>query len=125
MTDHLEGAIAADQHWVLTLGCKDRPGIVHALSGAIVSARGNITESQQFSSTDTGRFFIRLQIESALSQANFEAMIAPIADRLDAEWQLDVVGRPIRTLLLGSTAAHCVNNLLFRQRSGYLPIHVP
>lgn len=125
MTDHLEGAIAADQHWVLTLVCQDRPGIVHALSGAIVSARGNITESQQSSSTDTGRFFIRLQIESALSQADFEAMIAPIASRLDAEWQLDVVGRPIRTLLLGSTAAHCVNNLLFRQRSGYLPIHVP
>ncbi|TPX00771.1 ACT domain-containing protein, partial [Schumannella luteola] len=40
-------------HWILTLVCDDRPGIVHAISGAVVEARGNITESQQFSSDDT------------------------------------------------------------------------
>ena len=42
-------------HWVLSLVCRDEPGIVHAVSGAIVAAGGNITESQQFSSADTGR----------------------------------------------------------------------
>ena len=47
-------------HWVLTFSCADQPGIVHAVSGAILAARGNITESQQFASTDTGRFFMRL-----------------------------------------------------------------
>ena len=40
-------------HWILTLICQDKPGIVHAISGAIVEASGNITESQQFSSDDT------------------------------------------------------------------------
>ncbi len=127
MSDRIDEASAnrPAQHWVLTLVCEDRPGIVHALSGAVVSAEGNITESQQFSSTDTGRFFIRLQIEAALTQSEFESAIVPIAERLGAEWQLDVVGRPIRTLILGSKAAHCVNSLLFRQRSGYLPIEVP
>ena len=41
--------------WVLTLQCPDRPGIVHAVTGAIEQAAGNITELQQFSSDDTAR----------------------------------------------------------------------
>jgi len=45
---------------VVTFVCDDKPGIVHAVSGAIVEAKGNITESQQFSSEDTGRFFMRV-----------------------------------------------------------------
>ena len=39
--------------------------------------------------------------------------------------RLDVVGRPARTLVLACTAAHCVNDLLFRQRAGQLPIEIP
>lgn len=39
-------------------------------------------------------------------------------------WRLDVVGRPVRTLVLVSTAAHCLNDLLFRQRSENLPIDI-
>ena len=112
-------------HWVLTFVCADRPGIVHALSGAIVAARGNITESQQFSSEDTGRFFLRLQVESPSTEQQFAAHLAPVAAHFDAEWRLDRVGRPVRTLVLVSTAGHCLNDLLFRQHSGQLPIEVP
>ncbi|WP_425313575.1 formyltetrahydrofolate deformylase [Plantibacter flavus] len=112
-------------HWVLSIICEDRPGIVHAISGAIVEADGNITESQQFSSDDTGRFFMRLQVEAAVSRERFEASIAPVVERYDLQWRLDVVGRPLRTLVLASTAAHCVNDLLFRQRAGQLPVEIP
>jgi formyltetrahydrofolate deformylase len=112
-------------HWVVTLVCPDRPGIVHAVSGAIVSARGNITESQQFTSTDTGRFFMRLQVESSAEREEFEKALAPVVDEYDMSWRLDVVNRPLRTLVLVSTAAHCLNDLLFRQRAGQLPVHIP
>lgn len=110
---------------MLTLVCADRPGIVHAISGAIVIAGGNITESQQFSSDDTGTFFMRLQVESGVDRSAFETAIAPVVARYDAIWKLDVVGRPLRTLVLVSTAAHCLNDLLFRQRAGQLPIELP
>jgi formyltetrahydrofolate deformylase len=40
-------------------------------------------------------------------------------------WKLDVVGRPLRTLVLVSTAAHCLNDLLFRARAGQLPVTLP
>ena len=116
---------SASTHWILTLVCLDQPGIVHAVSGAIVEASGNITESQQFSSDDTGTFFMRLQVEAAISREDFEAAIEPIARRYTITWQLDVVGRPLRTLVLVSTAAHCLNDLLFRRRAGQLPIEIP
>lgn len=112
-------------HWVLTLVCADRPGIVHAVSGAIVEARGNITESQQFSSADTGTFFMRLQMESSADRATLEAKIAPVTTHYDMAWKLDVVHRPLRALVLVSKTAHCLNDLLFRQRSGQLPVDVP
>jgi formyltetrahydrofolate deformylase len=120
-----DGVAEQSTHWVVTLVCADRPGIVHAISGAIVEAGGNITESQQFSSSDTGRFFMRLQVESAASRRAFEAALAPITTRYGMTWKLDVVGRPLRTLVLVSTAAHCLNDLLFRARAGQLPIELP
>ena len=112
-------------HWVLTFVCPDQPGIVHAVTGAIVAAKGNITESKQFSSDDTGRFFMRLQIESTSSREEFERELAPVLERYKMEHTLDVVGRKLRTLVLVSKSAHCLNDILFRQRAGYLPIEIP
>lgn len=116
---------SANTHWVLTLVCKDQPGIVHAISGAIVAANGNITESSQFTSDDTGRFFMRLQIESAVPRDHFVKQITPVAERYDMVWELDEVGRPMKTLVLVSKSAHCLNDMLFRQRAGQLPVELP
>jgi formyltetrahydrofolate deformylase len=112
-------------HWILTLVCTDQPGIVHAVSGAIVQAAGNITESQQFSSNDTGMFFMRLQVESTSNRATFEAAIAPVVAKYGMTWELDVVGRRLRTLVLVSKAGHCLNDLLYRQRASQLSVDVP
>ncbi len=112
-------------HWLLTLACDDRPGIVHAVTGAIAQAYGNITELQQFSSPESNRFFMRVQVQSGFDRSVFEHAITPIANSLDAEWVLDYVGRPRRTLILASKAGHCLNDLLFRARSGYLQIEIP
>jgi len=112
-------------HWILTLVCEDRSGIVHAISGAVVEAGGNITESQQFSSDDTGHFFMRLQVESAATRESFEAALAPVIERYDMDWTLDVVGRPLRTLVLVSKAGHCLNDLLYRERAGQLTVDIP
>jgi formyltetrahydrofolate deformylase len=111
------------EHWVLTFVCPDKPGIVHAISGAVVQARGNITESKQFTS-ESNNFFMRLQIESDIDRKDFEDIIAETAAKYQMQWQLDVVGRPMKTLVLASKAAHCLNDMLFRQLSGQIPIEV-
>lgn len=110
-------------HLVVTLHCPDRPGIVHALTGAIVSAGGNIIELQQFSSPDTGHFFTRVEVTEADSE-DLTREIRAVADGLSATYQVDDAGRPMRTLVLASKAGHCVNDLLFRARGGELPIEV-
>lgn len=111
--------------WVISLACDDRPGIVHALTSAVVAVNGNITELQQFSSDDTGRFFTRIEVEASADEKRWRDFLTPVCDELGADWHLDQVGRPVRTLVLASTAAHCVNDLLFRHRSGLLEVDIP
>jgi len=113
------------EHWVLTFVCPDLKGIVHAISGAVVDAGGNITESQQFTSEDTGRFFMRLQIEASITKSDFEKQFEKIAEAFQLEYVLDFVDRPMRTVVLVTKADHCLNDLLYRQRAGQLPITVP
>lgn len=112
------------EHWVLTFVCKDRPGIVHAISGAVVEIGGNITESKQYTSTDTGRFFMRLQIEADITKSAFEKQFEKIAAEFQMEYVLDFVGRKMRTVVLASKAGHCLNDLLYRQRAGMLPVEI-
>jgi len=116
---------SATEHWELTFICPDKPGIVHAISGAVVKVGGNITESKQFTSEDTGRFFMRLQIEAAVARPVFEAELESIARTYAMEYNLDTVGRPMKTLVLVTKAGHCLNDLLFRQRAGLVPIEIP
>ena len=110
---------------MVTFVCDDKPGIVHAVSGAIVEAKGNITESQQFSSEDTGRFFMRVQVETTSDYASFQAALAPVIERYDMTAEINTVGRPLRTLILASSAGHCLTDLLVRQRDGHLTIDIP
>jgi formyltetrahydrofolate deformylase len=110
--------------WVLTLSCPDRPGIVAAVAGLIAEHGGNITESQQFGDPLSGRFFMRVQVDADATQDELERALAALADRFGMDWTLDVAGRPVRTLVMVSTAAHCLNDLAFRQRSEGLPIDV-
>ncbi|MBC7549885.1 MAG: formyltetrahydrofolate deformylase, partial [Cellulomonas sp.] len=111
-------------HWVLILSCPDRPGIVHAVAGLLAERGGNITESQQFGDPLSGQFFMRVQVEATATRAELAGPLAKLAARFEMTWKLDVVGRPIRTLVMGSTAAHCLNDLAFRQRSEGLPIEI-
>ena len=110
---------------MVTFVCDDKPGIVHAVSGAIVEAKGNITESQQFSSEDTGRFFMRVQVETTSDYDSFQTALAPVIERYDMTAEINTVGRPLRTLILASSAGHCLTDLLVRQRDGHLTIDIP
>ncbi|HQY34428.1 MAG TPA: formyltetrahydrofolate deformylase, partial [Actinotalea sp.] len=102
----------------------DRPGIVHAVAGLLASHGGNITESQQFGDPLSGLFFMRVQVESLASRAELDEALGALAEQFDMSWQLDVVGRRMRTLVMVSSAAHCLHDLLFRQQSEGLPLDI-
>ena len=115
---------AAPSKLVLTLSCPDQPGIVHAVSGVIGSVEGNIIQSQQFGDPDSGLFFMRIEIDSPVGRAPVEEAMADIAKRFEATWNIDDLGRPLRTIIMVSREGHCLTDLLYRQRSQGLPIEV-
>ena len=51
---------------IVTLQCKDQPGIVHAMTTAVLAARGNIIENQQFTDPTTQDFVMRTRFESEI-----------------------------------------------------------
>ena len=110
--------------WVLSLSCPDRAGIVHAVTGVLAEHGGNITESQQFGDPDTGLFFMRVAVACAASRETLESAFGALGERYSMTWRLDVAGRRMRTIVMVSKAAHCVNDLLFRERAGTLPVDI-
>ena len=110
--------------FVLTLTCPDRPGIVHAVSGILVDHGGNIVESQQFGDSLEQRFFMRVRFTVAAGTTvdELRAAFAPTADRFAMHAEIREAHTPYRTLVLVSKFSHCLNDLLFRWRSGELQI---
>ena len=109
---------------ILTISCPDGPGIVHAVSNIIVENQGNIIQSQQFGDPDTGLFFMRVELECPAGRAPIEVGMEEFAKRFDAVWNLDLYGRPLRTIIMVSKEGHCLTDLLYRQRYADLPIDV-
>ena len=109
---------------VLTLSCPYRPGIVHAVTGALVALDANITESQQYGDPDTGLFSMRVAFDVEAGEEALRATLGVVAQRYDLTWKLTAADEPMRTLVLCSKQGHCLNDLLFRHRSGGLPVDV-
>lgn len=109
---------------VITLSCPDQPGIVHAASGIMSDIGGNIIQSQQFGDPDTGLFLMRMEAESPVGRGPVEEGLTRIADKFNATWRVDQLGRPLRTVIMVSREGHCLTDLLYRQRSQGLPIEV-
>ncbi len=122
VTDTVPSPDVARTEFVLTLSCPDRPGIVSAVAGTLAGLGSNIIESQQFGDADSDLFFMRVQFSAHVSAATLREALGVTADRFTMTWRLDVAGRPLRTLVMVSTAAHCLNDLAFRTREEALPV---
>ena len=111
--------------YILTLSCPDQRGIVHAVSGFLLERGGNIEEAAQYNDHDTGLFFMRVQF--ACADAGAEALreqIGTLAARFDMRWQLHAAAQPMRAVIFVSKEGHCLNDLLFRWKSGLLPLDI-
>jgi formyltetrahydrofolate deformylase len=111
--------------YVLTLSCPDRPGIVHAVSGFLLERGGNIEEAAQYNDHDTGLFFMRVQF--ACDQLTFEDLKVQLkffAEPFQMACKLHATTQPMRTVIMVSKEGHCLNDLLFRWKSGLLPLEI-
>jgi formyltetrahydrofolate deformylase len=111
--------------YILNLSCPDRQGIVHAVSGFLLERKGNIEEAAQYNDHDTGLFFMRVQFAcDAVGQDELRTQLASFATGFDMKWSLHDTTQPMRTVLMVSKEGHCLNDLLFRVKSGLLPLDI-
>jgi formyltetrahydrofolate deformylase len=111
--------------YILTLSCPDRTGIVHAVSGFLLERGGNIEEAAQYSDPATGLFFMRVQFAcGAMNDADLRTQLVSFAAPFQMTWNLHSTIQPMRTVILVSKEGHCLNDLLFRWKSGLLPIDI-
>ncbi|HUD53255.1 formyltetrahydrofolate deformylase [Parvibaculum sp.] len=118
-----------ESHYILTISCPDAVGIVAAVAGLLAAENLFITESHHFGDPVTKRFFMRTVFHpvevNAFGQKDFATKFEPVARRFEMEWHLHNVGVRPSFLLMVSRADHCLNDLLYRYRTGTLPIHIP
>src|SRR6478609_817778 len=111
--------------YILTLSCPDRPGIVHAVSGFLLERGGNIEEAAQYNDHDTGLFFMRVRFAcGALTGEDLLVHLKQFAEPFGMKWQLHASSKPMRTVIFVSREGHCLNDLLFRWKSGLLPVDI-
>ncbi|MFF3172681.1 formyltetrahydrofolate deformylase [Streptomyces sp. NPDC057900] len=114
------------EQYVLTLSCPDKKGIVHAVSSYLFMTGCNIEDSQQFGDHDTGLFFMRVHFsaDSPVTAEKLRASFAAIGDSFRMEWQIHRSSDRMRIVLMVSKFGHCLNDLLFRSRTGALPVEI-
>lgn len=114
--------------YILTVSCPDRVGIVAAVAGVLADSDLFITDSHHFGDPGTRNFFMRTAFEAAnpeFNQTAFTKVFDPIAARFGMRWTLTNCALRPSALIMVSKSDHCLNDLLYRHRTGSLPVHIP
>jgi formyltetrahydrofolate deformylase len=116
---------------VLTVDCAESPGIVRAISGFLFDHGCDIRDIKQYGDKGHGHFFMRVHFSPASSSAGQESSteelrrdFTPVAEEWQMSWQLEPHGRKRRILVMVSKMGHCLNDLLFRARTGDIPVEI-
>ena len=113
------------QVYILTLSCPDRRGLVHAVSGFLLERGGNIEEAAQYNDHATGLFFMRVQFAcDQATREDLQAQLQLFAEPFQMQWSLHAASAVMPAVILVSKEGHCLNDLLFRWKSGLLPIDI-
>jgi formyltetrahydrofolate deformylase len=118
--------LSHDRTHVLTLSCIDRPGIVARVTTSIAALGGNIAESAQYWDRSTNRFFMRIAFTTPgeVGAGVIRAALAPAFEQYGMEVGLTDGDRTPRILVLVSRFDHCLQNLLYQIRVGWLKAEV-
>lgn len=111
----------------LLISCPDKKGLISAISSFIAMHDGNILSADQYVG-DSGRFFMRLEIEGegfGLERDEFGAAFAPLARRHSMEWSVSHTDAPKKMAILVSRYDHCLIDLLWRWDAGELEAEIP
>lgn len=115
----------------LRIQCADKMGVVAAVSQLLYGYGINILQSDQFTDSDTGRYFQRLRLDYAgihVGPANMEPVmqkaISELAQAHNMDWTISYDTKRKRVALMVSKDSHCLYDLLIRHRGNELDCDV-
>jgi formyltetrahydrofolate deformylase len=114
--------------YILTLSCLDQRGIVHRVAGFLAEHGCNIIDSAQFGDPESKLFFMRVHCaleDAAVSDLQLRAGFAELCAQMPMAGQLHHAHAKPRMMLMVSKIGHCLNDLLFRYKSGLLNVEIP
>lgn len=111
----------------LLIFCPDSRGIIAAVAGFIAEHSGNILEADQHTDPQHGEFFMRVEVELdgfRLHRENFHEAWSAVANRFQMRWRVYWGNEIKRMAVLVSRESHCLNDLLWRWKTGELPVEL-
>jgi formyltetrahydrofolate deformylase len=119
----------AEHRYVITLSCPDTVGIVARISGFLAGAGAWIVEAGYHSDPNSGWFFTRQAVRADSLPFGVDELrerFTDVAASLGREttWTVTDTREPKRVVLLVSTEAHCLHDLLGRAETGELPVQL-
>jgi formyltetrahydrofolate deformylase len=107
----------------LLVSCRDRTGLVAALSSFVFQHGGNILDADQHAESASTQFFMRLVWDLAgfdLSRESLRVEIGKLAERFNLNWELTFSDHVPRVVVFATKASHCLYDLLLCQQIGDL-----
>jgi len=110
---------------IASLQCADQPGIVHAMTSAVLACGGNIIENQQFTDPSTNAFVMRTRFETSQGLEGAEKSLKEGLSKFNPSLNIRPTAKKPRALVMVTTESHCLRDLLYLEELGELNIEIP
>jgi formyltetrahydrofolate deformylase len=110
---------------IASLQCADQPGIVHAMTSAVLACGGNIIENQQFTDPSTNAFVMRTRFETSQGLEGAEKSLNEGLAKFNPSLHIRPTAQKPRALVMVTKESHCLRDLLYLEDLGELNIEIP
>jgi formyltetrahydrofolate deformylase len=110
---------------IASLQCADQPGIVHAMTSAVLNCGGNIIENQQFTDPTTNQFVMRTRFETAQGIDGAQKSLNEGLSKFNPSLHIRPTAQKPRALVMVTTESHCLRDLLYLEELGELNVEIP
>lgn len=116
------------QHYILTASCPSRQGTVDVVTRFLYEWNAYISELSSFDDEVSGRFFIRVDFRmmegASFDSEQFTKELNVRGSKFDLEWEVSNANHKTKVVIMVSKYDHCLNDLLYRYRTGNLNVEV-
>ena len=121
-------AFATEHPYILTASCASRMGTSAAITGFLAARRFYLMEMHQFDDTLSQRFFVRITFCAVQGErvdlARLRSEFAGVAAAEEMDWRIHDSHERTRVLIMVSNFDHCLEDLLYRHRTGELRMDI-